>query len=90
MKDRVRESRKYVIAASGGDAVADAEINIPAHMKKHIFQTSASVNITPVLLSGSDGTAQAIAAGETWETTAPLRGFKSSGNCSVFWVGESI
>ena len=62
--------------------------SLPVNAKKHIFQSSASITITPILFSGSDGTAQAIAAGETWETSAPLSGFKSDTAASVYWVGE--
>ena len=90
MKDRVREMKKYVIAASGGDAATGVMVPLPVGMKKHIFQASTSITLTPVLFSGDDGTDQAIAAGETWETTAPLSGFKSDTAASVFWVGESI
>lgn len=80
----VREQKKFVIGA--GD-VGDAQ-SLPVNAKKHIFQSSASITITPILFSGSDGTAQAIAAGETWETSAPLSGFKSDTAASVYWVGE--
>lgn len=90
MKDRVREFKKYVIAASGGDAATGVAVLLPAGMKKHIFQASTSISLTPVLFSGADGTAQAIAAGETWETSAPLSGFKSDTAALVYWVGESI
>ena len=80
----VREQKKFVIGA--GD-VGDAQ-SLPVNAKKHIFQSSASITLTPILFSGSDGTAQAMAAGETWETSAPLSGFKSSAAGNVFWVGE--
>lgn len=90
MRDRVREARAYVIAASGGDAVVGGSVNIPAMMKKHIFQVSTAMTITPVLFSGADAAAQAIATGETFETSAPLSGFKASANGIVYWVGESI
>ena len=90
MKDRVREYKKYVIAASGGDAATGVTVPLPVGMKKHIFQASTSINLTPVLFSGANATAQAIASGETWETTAPLSGFKSDTAASVYWVGESF
>jgi hypothetical protein len=79
-----RSSRKITIAI--GD-VGDA-MPLPAHFKKHIFQVSTAMTITPVLLSGSDGTGQAMVAGETWETAAPLSGFKSSAIGDVFWAGD--
>lgn len=90
MKDRVREFKKYVIAASGGDAATGVKVPLPVGMKKHIFQASTAINLTPVLFSGADATAQAIAAGETWETSAPLSGFKSDTAASIYWCGESI
>lgn len=91
MKERVREFKKFVIAASGGDAAAGVKVPLPVGMKKHIFQASTAITLTPVLFSGADSTTtQAIAAGETWETSAPLSGFKSDTAASIYWCGESI
>lgn len=91
MKDRVRELKKFKIAASGGDAATGVAVPLPNAMKKHIFQVSTAATITPVLYSGADGLeTQLVAAGETWEIAAPLSGFKSDTACLVYWAGESI
>lgn len=84
MQQTSRTTKKFVIAAGG----VNTAVALPVHMKKHMFQASTSISLTPVLLSGADGTAQAIAAGETWETTAPLSGFKSDTAATVYWAGD--
>ena len=86
---KVRVPQKFVIAASGGEHNVNEEVTIPVTNKVHMFQVSASATITPVLYSGSDGEAQALATGETWETSAPLRGFKCNTACNVFYVGDA-
>lgn len=88
MQQKYRVPVAYPIAASGGTYNVNTKVSLPVSMKKHIFQSSASITLTPVLFSGADGTAQAIAAGETWETTAPLSGFKSSAAATVYWCGD--
>ena len=88
MQDRVRVPKKFKIAASGGDATTGTTVPIPVTAKKHVFQASASCNITPVLYSQSTGTAQAIATGETWETTAPLSGFQCDTNCNIYYCAD--
>jgi len=88
MQQKFRVPQKFVIAASGGPINVNQEVPIPVTNKVHMFQASASCNITPVLYSGSDGEAQALATGETWETTAPLRGFKCNTACNVFYISD--
>ena len=79
-----RVTNKYVIAIGDvGDPIA-----LPVGYQKHIFQTSTAITITPVLFSGSDGTAQAIVAGETWETAAPLSAFKASAIGTVYVASD--
>lgn len=76
-----RTTKKFTMAANTEQAVGN-------HYKTHSFQVSTSVDLTPVLMSGSDGEVQTIATGETWATNAPLRGFKTSAICTVYWAGD--
>lgn len=84
MQQRFRTVQAFPVAV--GDV--DTEIGLPVTMKKHYFQASVSVTLTPVLFSGADGTDVAIAAGETWATDAPLRGFKSDTAATIYWAGD--
>lgn len=88
MQQKFRVPQKIVIAASGGPINVNQEVTIPVTNQKHMFQASASCSITPVLYSGADAAAQAVAPGETWETTSPLRGFKCNTACNVFYIGD--